>query len=492
MSHSSSPPTACSSSARLRPHLLAERVRGACPDAADAPCPSSRPATGLVGPDATTGERRVVTWRPDEDDPEWQMSLDSTDDEVAAFAERLEEAYERRRGAALVLGRAPGVVVDAFRSDEGHPRAAVDYARAGEARPPRGTPPRDMAVILGSHVGRGRVGSSVGGVIRSGAAENRGRVGGEAPEFQEVGREPGRHLCTPREPTRWTTTRLGAARRRRGRRREEGRSGHGRFAIRAGGGGGGGGGGSRPPYPRWAAADSPRSVRVVIADVGESFAHGRGRRDARSVSRRAARARRRRRVVHAAVARHRRARSVGPRGRAAARDAGEPTPVRERRDAPPNAANAANDSPESSGSGSGDSSRTWMPSKAERGLSGKDLATHLRRVRVRRGRSRSADAADDSSVPGTASRANPSRRARASARMNERHLYGDQLTAPRRITVHSVFGHDHRSMLVQGHGIVERSILLPNPGREAALDPREKRWRRSPRTRAWGVSRSVR
>ena len=111
-------------------------------------------ATGLVGPDATTGERRVVTWKdPDEDDPEWQMSLDSTDDEVAAFAERLEEAYERRRGAALVLGRAPGVVVDAFRARRGTPtRAAVDYLRGPEeARPPRGTPPRDMAVILGSH-----------------------------------------------------------------------------------------------------------------------------------------------------------------------------------------------------------------------------------------------------------------------------------------------------------------------------------------------------
>ena len=134
---------------------FAERVLRRMPRRGGRPMPlAACLATGLVGPDATTGERRVVTWKdPDEDDPEWQMSLDSTDDEVAAFAERLEEAYECRRGAVLVLGRAPGVVVDAFRARRGTPtRTAVDYIRGPEEmRPPRGTPPRDMAVILGSH-----------------------------------------------------------------------------------------------------------------------------------------------------------------------------------------------------------------------------------------------------------------------------------------------------------------------------------------------------
>ena len=88
------------------------------------------------------------------------------------------------------------------------------------------------------------------------------------------------------------------------------------------------------------------------------------------------------------------------------------------------------------------------------GLSGKDLATHLRDAC-------GYDVDDHGQLmqptirlfPRSRPRANPSRRARASARMNERHLYGDQLTAPGRITVHSVFGHDHRSMLVQGHGM---------------------------------------
>jgi len=96
----------------------------------------------------------------------------------------------------------------------------------------------------------------------------------------------------------------------------------------------------------------------------------------------------------------------------------------------------------------------WMPRKGEKGLTGRDLAIHLK------------DAAgfdlDDSGTlvqpslrlfPCPRPRANPPRRARPVEDINARHLYGDQLTAPGRVSVHSVFGYDDKTMLVQGRGV---------------------------------------
>jgi hypothetical protein len=99
-------------------------------------------------------------------------------------------------------------------------------------------------------------------------------------------------------------------------------------------------------------------------------------------------------------------------------------------------------------------SSLWMPRRGEKGLTGRDLAMQVK------------DAAGfDLDDPGTMvqpsvrlcpcprPRANPPQRARAEERMNSPHLYGDQLTAPGRISVHSVFGYDSRTMLVQGRGV---------------------------------------
>ena len=440
---------------------FAERVSRRMPRRGGRPMPLvACLATGLVGPDATTGERRVVTWKdPDEDDPEWQMSLDSTDDEVAAFAERLEEAYERRRGAALVLGRAPGVVVDAFRARRGTPtRAAVDYLRGPEeARPPRGTPPRDMAVILGSHA------LDVDALDRRLAESSRAPpriVGGLAAKLPNFRRWDA-SLTPSLYATRADEVDDDAFRRGE---EEAGAATRGKddldmvgLRFRPAAGAGAGAEARAPPYRAVGGGGLAKiGPRYVIADVGESFLPTDGDGEMHDPFHDAPPAP----VVDGASFMPLSHVTAVPdpsdrEGVAAARDAGGTyTGSGEARRPAANAANAANDSPESSGSGSGDSSRTWMPSKAERGLSGKDLATHLRDAC-------GYDVDDHGQLmqptirlfPGPRPRANPSRRARASARMNERHLYGDQLTAPGRITVHSVFGHDHRSMLVQGHGM---------------------------------------
>ena len=425
---------------------FAERVLRRMPRRGGRPMPLvACLATGLVGPDATTGERRVVTWKdPDEDDPEWQMSLDSTDDEVAAFAERLEEAYECRRGAVLVLGRAPGVVVDAFRARRGTPtRTAVDYIRGPEEmRPPRGTPPRDMAVILGSHA------LDVDALDRRLAESSRapprivGGLAAKLPNFRrwDASLTPSLY-ATRADEMKDDASRRGEEEARAATRGEDDLDMVGlRFRPAAAAGAEA----RAPPYRAVGGGGLAKiGPRYVIADVGESFLPTDGDGEMHDPFHDAPPAP----IVDGASFMPLSHVTAVPdpsdrEGVAAARDAGGTYAGSE--EARRNATNGSN----------GEYSRAWMPSKSERGLSGKDLATHLRDAC-------GYDVDDHGQLmqptirlfPRSRPRANPSRRARASARMNERHLYGDQLTAPGRITVHSVFGHDHRSMLVQGHGM---------------------------------------
>jgi hypothetical protein len=57
-------------------------------------------------------------------------------------------------------------------------------------------------------------------------------------------------------------------------------------------------------------------------------------------------------------------------------------------------------------------------------------------------------------LPGQRPRSNPTRHARADERLAAAGgIYGDQLTAPGRVSVHSVFGYDERTLLVQGQGL---------------------------------------
>lgn len=96
----------------------------------------------------------------------------------------------------------------------------------------------------------------------------------------------------------------------------------------------------------------------------------------------------------------------------------------------------------------------WMPRKGERGLTGRDLAIHLKDA--------TGFDLDDPGMllqpsirlfPSIRPRANPPRRARAMERMNSTRLRDDQLTALGRVSVHCVFGYDASTMLVQGSGV---------------------------------------